>query len=190
METKEGLKRALMQEAEAGVLKLLEHLPTVKEGELKGLEQQVMETIFEIGRGGMESSHSEAAPEEEAPGQRVGSCGHQQQLVGYRPKQVLTLVGKITFKRAYYQCVVEEERAEASMKEVCRHGEAPADGLWGVQGRRTRAGVRASGELSVRLLDAGGSRCHLQSVAPLTDVGAPSTQLTAAPRRSPPTTGR
>src|SRR6266849_1602479 len=95
METKEGLKRALMQEAEAGVLKLLEHLPTLKEGDLKGLEQQVMETIFEIGRGWMESILSEAAPEEQAPGQRVGSCGHQQQLdhdlrqLGVAPARIL-----------------------------------------------------------------------------------------------------
>jgi hypothetical protein len=101
-----------------------------------------METIFAGGRGWLESILSEAAPEEQAPGQRWGSCGHRQQLVGYRPKQVLTLLGKISFKRASYQCVVEEERAEASTPEVCTHGEAPADGRWGVQGRRTSAGVQ------------------------------------------------
>jgi hypothetical protein len=142
METKEGLKRALIQEAEVGVRMFLEQLHGLQEGDLKGLEQHVMETIFEIGRAWMQSVLSEAAPEEQAPGERVGSCGHQQQLVGYRPKQVLTLLGKITFTRAYYQCVVEEERAQASMQEGCTHGEAPADQLWGVQGRRTSAGVQ------------------------------------------------
>ncbi len=142
METKDELKRALMQEAEAGVLKLLEQLHRLPEGDLKGLEHQVMETIFEIGRAWMQSVLSEAAPEEQASGERVGSCGHQQQLVGYRPKQVLTLLGKITFKRAYYQCVVEEECAQASTQEGCTHGEAPADRLWGVQGRRSTAGVQ------------------------------------------------
>ena len=96
METKDELKRALTQEAEAGVLKLLEQLHRLPEGDLKGLEHQVMETIFEIGRAWMQSVLSEAAPEEQASGERVGSCGHQQQLVGYRPKQVLTLLGKIT----------------------------------------------------------------------------------------------
>jgi hypothetical protein len=101
METKDGLQRVLMQEAEAGVLKLLEQLQRLPEGDLKGLEHQVMETIFEIGRGWMQRVLSETGPEEQAPGERVGSCGHQQQLVGYRPKQVLTLLGKITFKRAY-----------------------------------------------------------------------------------------
>jgi len=82
METKDGLTRALMQEAEVGVRKLLEQLQGLQEGDLKGLEQQVMETIFEIGRGWMQSILSEAVPEEQAPGERVGSCGHPQQLVG------------------------------------------------------------------------------------------------------------
>ena len=39
METSQGVKTALMQEAEAGVLQLLESLQTLKEGDLKGLEQ-------------------------------------------------------------------------------------------------------------------------------------------------------
>lgn len=39
METKEGLQRALMQEAEAGVLTLLEQLHGLPEGDLKGLER-------------------------------------------------------------------------------------------------------------------------------------------------------
>lgn len=138
METKDGLTRALIQDAEAGVRKFLEQLQGLQEGDLKGLEQHVMETIFEIGRGWIQSVLSEAVPEEQTPGERVGSCGHQQQLVGYRPKQVLTLLGKLTFTRAYYQCAVAEEGAQHG----CTHGEAPADQLWGVQGQRTTAGVQ------------------------------------------------
>ena len=46
METSQGAKRVLIQQAEAGVRKLLESLQTVEEGDLKGLEQQVLETIF------------------------------------------------------------------------------------------------------------------------------------------------
>src|SRR5260370_883221 len=167
METSQGVKTVLIQQAEAGVRKLLERLQTIEEGDLKGLEQQVLETIFAVGRGWMESILSEPAPEERAASQRMGSCGHAQQLEGYRPKQVLTLLGKVTFKRAYYRCVVAEDRAaspeqgageaDASQEQACTHGEAPADVLWGLHGQRTRAGVRASGELSVRVLDAGRS---------------------------------
>jgi hypothetical protein len=129
METKDALKRALIQEAEAGVRKLLEHLQKLPEGDLKGLEQGVMEPIFEIGRGWIQSvlSESEAAPEEQVPGERVGSCRHQQQLVGSRPKQVLTLLGKITFKRAYYQCVLAAEGVQASsQRRGCRRARSTA----------------------------------------------------------------
>jgi len=152
METSQGAKTALIQQAEAGVRKLLASLQTLEEGDLKGLEQQVLETIFAVGRGWMESILSEPAPEERAPSQRMGSCGHPQQLVGYRPKQVLTLVGKVTFRRTYYRCVVAEGRAErlemggaeadADMQHACTHGEAPADELWGLQRQRTSAGVQ------------------------------------------------
>ncbi len=152
METSQGVKTVLIQQAETGVRKLLERLQTIEEGDLKGLEQQVLETIFTIGRGWMESILSEPAPEERAASQRMGRCGHAQQLEGYRPKQVLTLLGKVTFKRAYYRCVVAEDRAEspekgageadASQEQACTHGEAPADVLWGLHGQRTSAGVQ------------------------------------------------
>jgi hypothetical protein len=152
METSQGVKTALIQQAETGVRTLLESLQSLEEGDLKGLEQQVLETIFAVGRGWMESILSEPAPEERAASQRMGSCGHPQQLEGYRPKQVLTLLGKVTFRRAYYRCVVAEERAEsrergageadASTQEACTHGAAPADRLWGLHGQRTSAGVQ------------------------------------------------
>src|SRR5260221_13132290 len=48
------------------VLKLLERLQTWEEGGLKGLEQQMLETIFAIGRQWMESILSEGALEERA----------------------------------------------------------------------------------------------------------------------------
>ncbi len=39
METSQGVKTVLIQQAEAGVRKLLESLQTVEEGDLKGLER-------------------------------------------------------------------------------------------------------------------------------------------------------
>ncbi len=148
METSERVEKVLMQEAEAGVLKLLQSLQSLKEGDLKGLEQQIMATIFSIGRGWMEQVLSASGPEAKEPAERTGECGHVQQLVGYRPRQVLTLLGKITFKRAYYQCSLpaeeqaDEQKAEAESQQPCTHGEAPADARWGLQGQRTTAGVQ------------------------------------------------
>src|SRR6266702_4030657 len=138
METSQGVKTVLNQQAEAGVRKLLESLQTVEEGDLKGLEQQVLETIFALGREWMEGILSEPAPQERAPSQRIGSCGHPQQLEGYQSKQVLTLVGKVTFRRAYYRCVGAE--ADADTQEACTHGEAEAFELWELHGQRTSAG--------------------------------------------------
>ncbi len=162
METSDGVQTALSQQAEAQVLKLLKNLQQVKKGDLKGLEQQVMETVFELGRGWIESILSDADPKESTVGQRVGSCGHRQQLVGYRPKQVFTLLGKLTFRRAYYHCLLTDgERANgeeaqestpSSARQRCTQGEAPADGLWGVQKRHTSVGVQqAVSELGAQL---------------------------------------
>ena len=148
METSEGMEKVLLQEAEAGIRKLLQSLQTLKEGDLKGLEQQIMASVFSIGRKWMEQVLSAPAAEVKEPAERTGECGHVQQLVGYRPRQVLTLMGKITFKRAYYQCCLpteepaDEQKAEAQSQQLCTHGEAPADARWGLQGQRTTAGVQ------------------------------------------------
>src|SRR2546421_1482227 len=68
---------------------------------------------------------------------RQGRCGHRQRLVGERPKELLTLVGPVSFVRPYYQCL-EVSPAQKS----CTHGEAPDDALWGVHQRRTTSGVQ------------------------------------------------
>lgn len=39
METSQGVKTVLIQQAETGVRKLLERLQTIEEGDLKGLER-------------------------------------------------------------------------------------------------------------------------------------------------------
>ena len=78
---------------------------------------------------------------EKAPGKIVGACGHEQQLVGYRPRQLLTVLGKVELKRAYYQCQVEEGK-EDEQEHKCSHGAAPADEIWGVHGQRTTPGVQ------------------------------------------------
>ena len=160
----------------------------------------VLETIFAVGRGWMESILSESAPEEPAPSQRMGSCGHPQQLEGYRPKQVLTLLGKVTFRRAYYRCVVAEDRAEsrergageadASTQQAGTHGEAPADERWGLQGQRTSAGVQQAVSYLCASLTLEEAAETERPAAPLTDVSASSSQLDAAAGRSPAAAGR
>jgi hypothetical protein len=62
-----------------------------------------------------------------------------QRLVGERAKELITLVGPVSFVRAYYQCL---HGAEAHEEQDCTHGEAPADALWGVDKQRTTPGVQ------------------------------------------------
>ena len=133
METSERMEKVLLQEAEAANRKLLQRNLTLKVGPLKGGDHQIKASLFSIGRKWMEQVLSAPAAEVKEPAERTGECGHVQQLVGYRPKQVLTLMGKITFKRAYYQCCLpaeesaDEQKAEAQSQQLCTHGEAPAD---------------------------------------------------------------
>jgi hypothetical protein len=140
METNEQVKMALVQEVEAEVVNLLKRVQELKVGDLKGVEQEVLTSMFTLGRKTLERL-IQAQPEMvEAPARRQGACGHVQRLVGQRPKQVLTLLGTITIRRAYYQCVNPAE--EQDEKRPCTHGEAPADAQWGVEERRTSAGVQ------------------------------------------------
>ena len=118
METNEQLKIALMQETEKEMLKLIEQVETIQAGDLQTLEQSVLKACLSLGRTMLEQILNHTAEEAESPSRREGACGHQQHLVGIRPKQLHTLMGKVTIGQAYYQCVVEEEEPSAA----CSHG--------------------------------------------------------------------
>ena len=140
METNEQLKTTLVQEAEAEIVKLLKRVQELKVGDLKGVEHEVLTSVFAIGRTAL-ACLIQAQPETlAAPARHAGACGHEQRLVSWRPKQVLTLLGAITIQRAYYQCLDPAEEQDG--KQPCTHGEAPADALWGIEQRRTSAGVQ------------------------------------------------
>jgi hypothetical protein len=138
METNEKLKTALLQETEKELLQMIDHLQTVSEGDLQKLEQRVLMTCLSLGRTLLEHILNHAGEEAERPARRDGECGHRQRLVGMRPKQLHTLMGKVTIRRAYYQCLAQEEEQSPP----CRHGQAPYDELWGPITGRTSPGVQ------------------------------------------------
>jgi hypothetical protein len=145
METNETAKGAQYQEAEQELVKLIEEVEGLEEGDLKGLEEKISQGIFRIGRKLRECGMRKGQKSEPVPTQVQGACGHQQKLVGYRSKKLLTLFGEVEWKRAYYQCQVEEDKelaAEQAQAPTCSHGRAPADERWGVQGTRTTPGVQ------------------------------------------------
>lgn len=140
METNEALKMALVQEAEAAVKQLLKRVQNLSAGDLKGVEHEVLTSMFALGRTTLERLIQGQAQTTAASARRQGTCGHEQRLVGQRDKQVLTLLGPITLRRAYYQCLDPAQEHEG--QRPCTHGEAPADAVWGVEQRRTSAGVQ------------------------------------------------
>jgi hypothetical protein len=147
METNEPVKREPYHEAEQELIKLIEEVEGLEEGDLKGLEQKIYQGIFKIGRRVMEGGMKKGQASEPVPTKMQGDCGHQQTLVGYRSKKLLTLFGEVEWKRAYYQCQVQvdkEQDAEQEQAQKCSHGRAPADERWGVQGTRTTPGVQQS----------------------------------------------
>lgn len=138
METNEQLKRALLQETEKEMLRMIEQLETIQEGDLQTLEQSVLQACLSLGRTMLEQILNHAAQEAARPSKREGECGHRPRLVGMRSKQLHTLMGKVTIERAYYQCL--REKGEQST--ACSHGQAPYDGVWGPFAGRTSPGVQ------------------------------------------------
>jgi hypothetical protein len=147
METNETAKREQYQEAEKELMKLIEEVEGIEEGALKGLEEKIYQGRFKIGRKLMECGMKKGKESEPVPTKIKGECGHPQKLVGYRSKKLLTMFGEGEWKRASYQCQVEEDKEEEGEQEKaqkCSHGKAPADERWGVQGKRTTPGVQRS----------------------------------------------
>ena len=138
METNDQLKIALLHETEHEMLKMIDQLETIKEGDLQTLEQCVLKACLSLGRTMMEQILNHAGEEAERPARRDGDCGHRQRLVGMRSKHLHTLMGKMTIERAYSQCVVEKGEQSAA----CSHGQAPFDTVWGPFVGRTSPGVQ------------------------------------------------
>src|SRR5947209_4775556 len=135
METNKPDQRERYQEVERTVVKLVEEIESLEDGNVKELLQ------CRINQSG-----------EKAAGKPVGECGHKQHVVDYRTKQILTMMGKGEFKRAYYHCQREEEQKgeKDEQKQPCP-GRAPADQIWGIDQRRTTPGVQeAVGYLCAR----------------------------------------
>ncbi len=76
MGTNESLETVLMQVAEKQVKHFLGKLETLKEGDLKSLEEQGRETVNTMGCLMMESTLKMRIQEERSSNKHVGKCGH------------------------------------------------------------------------------------------------------------------
>lgn len=137
METNEQRKRMLREAVREELERFFEAVDELAEGQLEQLEEQVVKTSQQLGRTLLEGVLDSRLREPRPAARREGSCGHRQRLVGERPKELLTLVGKVRFVRPYYQCLEVGEQDG-----TCTRGEAPDDVVWGVHERRTTSGVQ------------------------------------------------
>src|SRR5713101_8392800 len=131
------MKRMLREAVREELERFFEAVDEIAKGKLEQLEEQVVKTSQQLGRTLLEGVLDSRLRGQRPAARREGSCGHRQRRVGERPKELLTLVGKVTFVRPYYQCLAVPEADES-----CTHGEAPDDALWGVQEQRTTSGVQ------------------------------------------------
>jgi hypothetical protein len=137
VETNEQRKKAVRAAIHEELEGFFAQVQDLSEGDLEHLEEQVVKTSQQMGRSLLEGILNSRLREQRPVARRQGSCGHRQRLVGERPKELLSLVGPVTFVRPYYQCL-EVPEADKS----CTHGEAPDDAVWGVKPRRTTSGVQ------------------------------------------------
>ena len=100
METNEPAQRESYQEVERTLVKLVEEIEEIEDGDLKKLEQTIYKGVLEIGRKLLQCRINKG--EEKAAGKQMGACGHEQRVVDYRTKQIFTMMGKVAFTRAYY----------------------------------------------------------------------------------------
>ena len=137
METNEQRKKAVRAAIQEELEGFFAQVQDLSEGDLEHLEEQVVTTSQQMGRCLLEGVLDSRLREQRPVARRQGSCGHRQRLVGERPKELLSLVGPVTFVRPYYQCLEVPE-----VDKSCTHGEAPDDAVWGVKLRRTTSGVQ------------------------------------------------
>jgi hypothetical protein len=97
-----------------------------------GLEGAVLETVLKLGAAwlGLVLSAWAAKLAKEAGTRRACTCGGIARWVEWRGKTILTLLGRVTYRRVYYHC------------KQCKHGEGLGDRAWGLLKSRTSLSVK------------------------------------------------
>ena len=94
METNEQAQRERYQEVERTLVRLVEEVEGIEDGNLREFEQKIYKGVLELGRNLFQCRINQSG--EKAPGGiRWESVGHKQHIVDYRIKQILTMMGKV-----------------------------------------------------------------------------------------------
>jgi len=97
--------------------------------DLEATEMALREGMHQLGSRVLEKLLEASQPQLDS---KTVDCeqGHQARWLGWRPKQLLTVLGPIQIRRSYYYC------------EVCGTGVHPQDSHWGIEGTGLSPGVR------------------------------------------------
>jgi hypothetical protein len=125
----DSTRSAVLAELGAAMTRLWEELVAAEERDLETAEGTVRDGVLAIGARLLEAGV--AARGTGKAGARLScACGAEAVCEGYRPKQVQTVVGWITIRRAYYACP------------TCGQGHAPLDAALGLERDSHSPGVR------------------------------------------------
>lgn len=152
METSEEVKREVLEQAEKAMREMLSQLEKGRAGDLAQMEQMVFTTCMELGRRSMERLLTHQAEAGSQSRQLEGACGHPVRLVSYRKRQLVTLMGSITIRRAYYHCQDPKQVPAGTRRLPPCAGVVPFDQQWELSGHQSSPGVqRLVSYLSARL---------------------------------------
>jgi hypothetical protein len=125
----DSTRQAVLTVVQAEVARLWDGLVAAEGLELATAERQVRDGLLAVGAQLLEAVVAARGPGKLGP-HRACPCGGQAPFVRYRRKQVQTLLGWITVRRAAYACP------------VCGHGHCPLDAVLGLERDSHSPGVR------------------------------------------------
>jgi hypothetical protein len=127
------LLEGMLAQAEISVKELGERAAELEtRQDMVGLEGTVLEVVLRLGAAwlGMVLSHWAGHLAEKAHARRPCTCKGVARWVEWRTKTVLTLLGRVTYRRVYFHC------------KQCKQGEGLGDREWGLHKTRTSLGVK------------------------------------------------
>ena len=125
----DGTRAAVLEEAQAELGRLWEEVVGAATLELEAAEGAVRERVLAIGARVLEAGIAARGTGKAGP-RRTCPCGGEGGCEGYRRKQVQTVLGWVTVRRAYYACA------------ACGHGQCPLDAALGLARDSVSPGVR------------------------------------------------
>ena len=117
------LLEEMLSRAEVSVKELSEKLVELESRQDSvRLEGAVLETVLKLGASwlGVILSAWATSVAKTVGTRRECSCGGKSRWVSVRTKTILTLLGRVSYRRVYYHC------------QQCKHGEALGDRVWGL----------------------------------------------------------